>query len=194
MKSKSIKKVFLSVVIMACYLSHINAQVHFGIKGGINFENFNYKDAKKELTIDQSIGWQAGILLQFKAPVVGIGVQPELLYTVLHAKVSDATANDVSNSINYLEVPLNLMWSFNLAIMRPFIMAGPYFSYAIHIDGDELKDRIDRFDWGVGIGGGIEIRKIQFGARYTWGLQDVSSVKDFEMKNNTFRLSLAILF
>jgi len=183
------KKFIISIMFMACYMSLINAQVHFGIKGGVNFDNFNLKGAKNELTISNSAGWQAGVLLQFKVPVIGIGVQPELLYTVRNAK-----ANEVSNRISYLEVPLNVQWGLNLAILRPYLMAGPYFSYALNFKGNELKDRIEKIDWGVGLGAGVEIRKIQFGARYQWGIQDVSHVRDFKIKNNSFRLSMAILF
>ena len=182
------KKIVL-VVMMACCMSQIDAQVRFGIKGGVNFENFNYKNAKEELTIDNSIGWQAGALLQFKIPVVGIGVQPELLYTVKKAEVKNE-----SNSIHYFEVPLNVQWGFDLAIIRPYVMAGPYFGYAVQCNGDVFKSHIDKFDWGVGLGAGIELWKLQLGARYSWGLQNVSSMKEFEMKNNTFTLSLALMF
>jgi len=186
-KIKNMKKYIIFIMVLAC-CSQINAQIHFGIKGGINFDNFKLKDAK-ELSISNTTGWQAGVLLQFRVPVIGIGVQPEVLYTVRNAK-----ANDVSNSVSYLEVPLNVQWGLNLAIVRPYLMAGPYFSYAMNFKGDEFKKRLDKFDWGVGLGAGIEIRKIQLGARYQWGLQNVSRVRDFEMKNNSFRLSLAILF
>ena len=68
-----------------------------------------------------------------------------------------------------------------------------YFGYAVKIDGDHFKDNINKFDWGIGLGGGIEVWKLQLGARYSWGLQDVA-VKDFKIRNNTFTISLAYLF
>ena len=187
------KRRIVLVVMMACCMSQVDAQVRFGIKGGVNFENFSYKNAQEELTIDNSVGWQAGALLQFKIPVVEIGVQPELLYTVKKADVKDGVKNE-SNSIHYFEVPLNVQWGFNLAFIRPYVMAGPYFGYAVEFGGDVFKSHIDRFDWGIGLGAGIELWKLQLGARYSWGLQNVSGVKEFEMKNNTFTLSLALLF
>ena len=189
------KKIILSIVVMACFLSQINAQVRFGVKGGLNFDNFNCKDVKNELKIGNSTGWQAGVLLQVKVPVIGIGVQPELLYTVRNAKmpVSQAIGKDVVNTISYLEVPINLQWGPDLLLLHPYLMVGPYFSYTLNIKGDELKDKIDKLDWGIGLGAGLDIRKLQFGARYTWGLQDVG-VKDFEMKTNSFKVSLGFLF
>ena len=188
------KKIILSIMVVAFYLSPINAQFHFGIKGGATFDNFSYKDDKKELSIDRATGWQAGVLMQLKVPVIGIAVQPELLYTVHKAQVTDSGGKDKSNSISYVEVPINLQWGPDIPLLRPYIEAGPYFGYAVNIKGDELKDRIDKIDWGIGLGIGLEVWKLQLGARYTWGLQDVSSVKDFEMKNKALRLSLGILF
>ena len=181
------KKIVFAVMLLVCFLNLNNAQINFGIKGGFNFANFNYKDTK--LRIENSTGWQAGILLQVQDPVMGLGIQPELLYTVVNGDIEQAT-----NSIHYFRVPINLYKSFNLMKLRPYIEAGPYFSYALNFVGDVFESRIEKFDWGIGLGAGIGINKLLFGARYSWGLQDVSGMKDFEMKNNTFSLSLAILF
>jgi len=183
------KKIFLAIVIMACFMSQINAQFKFGLKGGVNFENFAMKDASNSLKFENSTGWQAGALLQIKIPGVGVALQPELLYTATNAKV-----DEVSNSIHYFEVPINGQLGLNLVLLRPYLQAGPYFGYALKTEGDTFKDKINKFDWGIGLGGGVEIWKLQLDARYSWGLQEVSSVKEFKMKNNRFTLSLAILF
>ena len=188
------KKIILSIVVMACFLSQINAQVKFGIKGGVTFDDFNYKN-ENGLKIGNSAGWQAGVLLKVKVPVIGIGVQPELLYTVRNAKVPvhHASGKDGKNTISYLEVPINLQWGPDLLLLHPYLMVGPYFSYALNIKGDELKNKIDKLDWGISLGAGLDIWKLQFGARYSWGLQDVG-MKDFELKTNSFKVSLGILF
>ena len=135
------KKIVLIIIVLACSFSHADAQVRFGIKGGLNFDNFSRKNVKDQLTFDNSVGWQAGALLQFKVPVVGLGVQPELLYTVKKAKIDEN-----SNSIHYFEVPVNAFWSFNLIVVRPYLMAGPYFSYAVDFSGAEFNSKIDKFD------------------------------------------------
>ena len=180
------KKIILSVVVMACFLSQINAQVKFGIKGGVNFDSFKYKDAKS----NTMTGWQAGVLLQVKVPVIGIGIQPEAIYT---ARIQEQLGGK-NQKINYLEIPVNLQWGPSLPLLHPFLMAGPYFAYAVNIKSDALKNTMKNFDWGIGLGAGLDIWKLQFAARYTWGLQNVSSVKDFEQKNNSFKISLGFLF
>lgn len=184
------KRIILALVMVAFYLSPIHAQVKFGLKGGVNFDNFEFKEAKtKEYVLDNSTGWQAGALLQIKIPGLGLGLQPELLYTVCKANINDET-----NSIHYFEVPVNLRLGVNLFLVRPYLMAGPYFGYAVNFEGKFFENDINKFDWGLGLGGGVEIWKFVLDARYSWGLQNVSSVSEFEMKNNRFTLSLGILF
>ena len=176
---------------MLC-ISLIHAQVRFGVKGGLNFENFRLKDAK-ELSIANSAGWQLGGLLQFKVPIVNIGVQPELLYTVKNAKVEEKEEKE-TNSIHYFELPLNVRWSLNFAVVRPFLTGGPYLNYAVKTEGGIFETQINKLDWGIGLGGGVEMWNLQLGARYSWGMQNISKAADFEIKNNTFTVSLAYLF
>ena len=185
----NIKKIILATVMMSCYLSQITAQVNFGLKGGINFDNFMLKNAKEQLTFENVSGWQAGALLQFNIPAVGVSIQPELLYTA-----SKAYINEKANSIYYFEVPVNLQWGINLKVVRPYIQGGPYFGYALKTDGECFKDNISRYDWGVALGAGIEIWKFQLSGRYQWGLQNISDKADFDLKINRFNLSLGFLF
>jgi len=184
------KKIILVMVMMACYLSQINAQVHFGLKAGLNFDNFKMKNVKIDPpTLKNSSGWQAGALLQFKVPVVGLGVQPELLYTVCKTNIDQAT-----NKIHYFEVPVNLQWGLNLLLVRPYLQGGPYFGYALKSDGTWFEDKINKFDWGIALGAGVEVWKLQLSGRYQWGLQNVTKVTDFDLKNRRFNLSLGFLF
>ena len=184
------KRIILAMVITACFASQINAQFRFGLKGGLNFANFKIEqDAKEKLTFDNSTGWQAGALFQVKIPGLGLAVQPELLYTV-----SKANVDQRENGIHYFEVPINAQMGLDLKILRPYLQAGPYFGYALKLDGDHFRENINRFDWGIGLGAGLEVWKVQLDLRYSWGLQDVSSMRDFQMKNNRFTVALGIFF
>ena len=184
------KKIILALVMMAFCMSRIDAQIHFGIKGGVNFDGFSYRDAQN-LTLEKSTGWQAGALLLIKIPKIGIGVQPELLYTVSRATASN---NRELNAIHYFEVPINLHLGLDLKFIRPYFQLGPYFGYALKTDGSLFRERIDKTDWGIGLGAGLDLWKFQFCARYSWGLHNVAKVSDFELKNKKFTLSLGFLF
>ena len=179
----------LTFMMIACYMNFVHAQFHFGIKGGVSFENFKLADARNEFTLSNSSGWHVGALFQFKVPVIGIGLQPELLYAAKKANVNGET-----NYIHYLEVPVYVLWKFNLVVIRPYLQAGTYFSYAIDSMCRLFHSNIDEFDWGVGLGVGVELWKLQLSGRYAWGLQNISKENSLKLRNNTFNVSLAFLF
>ena len=182
------KKIVLAILVMACFASRIDAQIRFGLKAGLTSNKFSISnDFYKP---ENALGWNAGAMLQIKVPIIGIAVQPELLYTVKNADIAGK-----SNGIGYFEVPINLQWGPDLVLLRPYVLAGPYFGYAVNTNGDKFKkDDIEKTDWGIGLGAGLDVWKLQVTARYAWGMKNVSGVKDFEMKNRTFTLSAGIFF
>lgn len=174
------KKIFfLSLLSIVLVCGSATAQFKFGVKGGLNFTNFN--SAKD---FDNSTGWHLGLVSQVSIPVVGLGLQPELLYTV---------AKSGEGSINYIQIPINIRYQLIPGPIRPIILAGPYFSYASNFSG-VFNGNTQRLDWGLGLGAGVEIWKIQFAGRYSWGLQNISKADDVNIKNNAFTLSLAYFF
>ncbi len=177
--------VALLVVALGCFTTAADAQVRLGIKGGVNFNNFSTSDA---LTFDNATSWQVGLMARFKLPIIQLGVQPELLYTVKNTKIGDEDAD-----AGYLQVPLNAIWTFQLGKLGPFIMAGPYFSYALDFSGP-MEDYVERFDWGLGVGAGVDIGKFELGLRYDWGMQDVSKIDSETLKNNTFTIFAGFFF
>jgi hypothetical protein len=154
-----------------------------GIKGGINFANLYVSDVKDE---NLKIGANAGFYA--KLPIArGISIQPELLYSNKGAK--DTYNNVLQGSgqyrfnLNYLETPLlmvfNLTPNFN-------IQAGGYLAYLasanvkdVNRDGtiygvrDLNADSFHRVDYGLAAGFGFDIQNMTFGARYSYGLQNI---------------------
>lgn len=184
------KRIFVLLVICSLIAGTADAQIRFGIKGGVNFANFKY-DGISSVSFDNATGWQAGVMAQFTLPIVQLGIQPELLYTVKKSKIDDDT-----NSIGYFEIPVNLRWAIGLKFFRPYLLAGPYFGYAVNFSGDSFnKDNISRTDWGIGVGGGVELWKLQLGLRYSWGLQNVAKDSgDDKLKNNVFSITAGLFF
>jgi hypothetical protein len=175
----------LLILVAFMFAGSISAQLRFGVKAGVNFSEFNSK-VQAVRTSDNGTSWQVGLASQFKIPLIGLGIQPELLYSVNKGE---------DNSIGYFHVPVNLRWQpLPIPFIKPVILVGPYFGYAVNFKGfDNIKDDIKRFDWGIGLGGGIEIWKLQIEGRYNWGLQNIGA-KDFDLKNNVFTLSAIYFF
>lgn len=181
--------ILLSAIFLLCCAFAANAQVKIGVKGALNFNNHT----AKSVSLDNRTGWQAGVMARFSLPIVGIGVQPEVLYTHKRVKLSgESTASETVNS-SYLQIPVNAIWTFGLGDMGAFITGGPYFSYAVDFD-KKVSDMAKKFDWGLGLGAGLDISKIHAGIRYDWGLQNIAKVSDIKIKNKTFSIFVGFFF
>ena len=174
--------VFMILSMLLCGTA--TSQIRFGIKGGVNFTDFNWSSNLASSNVNNATGWQAGAMLQFKLPIVGIGLQPELLYTV--SKTNEGRAG-------YFQIPVNLHWQIIGGPIKPIVMVGPYFGYAVDLS-EGWRDSLEKTDWGVGIGGGVEVWKLQAMLRYSWGLQNISKASEFSLNNNVFTVSLGYFF
>lgn len=183
-------KARIMVVLLAfCMLAgaqNIFAQHHFGITGGVDF---SYNDAK-EYGVGQKTSWHAGLTYQSNLGL-GFSIQPSLLYHVKGARTRDFV-EDVKNktydfAIGYLELPVAIQWGPDLLFLRPFVEVTPYIGYGLTnavvttdtpIKGSAKPEQTSTTDWnllnrleyGVGVGAGIEVWKLQIVARYNWAL------------------------
>jgi hypothetical protein len=134
MKTKffSISAVFIFLTIT------LQAQIGFGILGGVNFQNINGKD-------NNGNKLQNGLLTGFHAGVnVNIPVapdfyfQPGLLFSVKGAKndffspPTKASGDLVTTTkLSYIEMPLNLLYRPQLGEGYIFLGFGPYIAFGI---------------------------------------------------------------
>jgi hypothetical protein len=162
----------------------------FGFKGGVNLSQL-YVDKVDGNTERSKWGWHAGVFL--KAPVSDFfAFQPELLYTSAGTKISYAGSNflnvrpgEVRYNLNYVQLPLLASLTFGPVSLQ----FGPYASYLIDanirnlqiddplepVGGMSLNERdFERFDYGVAGGIAIDVKRFQLGARYNYGLREIS--------------------
>jgi hypothetical protein len=194
------KKLSLLLVSILC-LGVLNA----GAQGLIVKAGWNYNKSSVKEIKDGHSGWQAGIGYQ-TGTAYGFSFQPEILYKVNGLKLSDAA----DLSLSKIEVPLNLQWGPDLLIARPFILAGPYFGYSFkvksNVDGipEEVIKSLNRFDFGVGVGLGINFWKLQIAGKYNWSFGTFANVKSAQdvlahfdnLKSHprSFEISVALRF
>lgn len=206
------KKILLLVTAMM--LLSVPGFSQFGIKGGFNFTSFGDidlgKDATYKTAFEKKTGYHVGLLYKVKIPMIGLAIQPELLYSQIQGdlSISEASHSSTSSGINsnikmtYLQLPVALQWGIDLMLFRPFLQAVPYIGYSFARDNGNkgLSWDVNKFRYGIGLGAGIDIWKLQVSGRYCW---DLGKAADFEWKgvktfkggkNKGFELSLAILF
>ena len=142
---------------------------------------FNYTNAStiQDLRGGKS-GWLAGIGFQTDS-WTGFSLQPELLYKVKGVTLSDAT----KVAMNYVELPVNVQWGPDLLIARPFIFASPFLGYNIGTKfskestlADTINRNFHRFEYGLGIGLGINIWKLQVTGKYNWNFGRITTWSD----------------
>lgn len=220
---KKILAVIATIAIVMSISLNLNGQdkkVKFGVKGGINVSNVTGSiredfsgDALKNYT-----GFHAGIAVNIPL-AFGFAIQPELLYTQNGTKLSEEVLTNeflANLSVGSIQLPIGIQWGIKLGPVRPFIAAIPYIGYSLShkieatLNGNKIdlsetaKDYWNAFDYGVGLGAGIDIWKFQVAAKYNWALGNLAKnmeageyvdLEDFnKSKIAGLEISLAFLF
>ena len=105
--------------------------VSFGLRGGINFQNINGKDADgDDLENEMVLRFNAGVVANI--PVAPeFYFQPGLLYTTKGAKTDEFLNSSAEFTINYLEVPLSFLYKPLLGTGHLLLGFGPYIAYGL---------------------------------------------------------------
>jgi len=190
-------KKILSVIAVLFLITYTADAQRFGVKGGLNFNNLRDLSENVTESYDSRTGFHLGIMYQKKIPGIGLAVQPELMYMRTGVKNSgDGIYTD------NLILPVNLQLGLDLIMIRPYITVAPYVTYAIGKgDGftDTKWDDLNRFNYGIGAGVGIDIWKLQISGKYNWDLGPLSeenimggNLDNAKMKG--FQLSVGLFF
>ena len=133
------KKFFTLVVLLATMAVAAQAQVKFGVKGGLNLTNMKFDNS----VVDKSnqTGFFIGPTLNFTLPVVGLGIDASALYDQRSAEVNDEKIKQQS-----IQIPINLRYGFGLGNTASiYIFAGPQFGFNV---GDKKTNLVDEaLDW-----------------------------------------------
>lgn len=175
------KKLFLIAVAMVCFSYQAAAQFSAGITGGLNLLHFK----EHRVGSKNTPGFTAGLTCNIDLPY-GFTIQPSATFA---SKKSNLT--EVSEfTMNYLEVPVSFQWGPDLLIFRPFVDVTPFFGVMLNNNvttyGNEgqvvatswTRDGRQIVEYGVGVGGGIDIWKLRFIARYNWNFGQVFNKKN----------------
>lgn len=204
------KRLLAFVAALFMLIPLVSAQSGFGIKGGMNFNTMS--DMKPTegglINVKARTGYHFGVMYKAKLPL-GFALQPELLYINKNSRMEFGEHNSKEYlsqdaRLHYFQLPVGVQWGIDLVLFRPYLQFTPYIGYAISKGGiyDNVSwDNLNRFEYGFGLGAGIEVWKIQLSGRYSWDLGKVSDFKWPKLnkevkreKNRGFELSIGFLF
>jgi hypothetical protein len=152
----------------------------WGVTGGMNFNSATIKDVKMEA----QAGWNLGLTYNLDLPL-GLSIQPSLVYSQKGALIGAEQVN-ITQTVGSVNLPVSVQWGPDLLIARPFIDVTPYVGYSLvnKVDANilTLKEELtgkNAFDYGLGVGAGLDIWKFQAIVRYNWNFGVLGSLKDF---------------
>jgi hypothetical protein len=186
------KKHLIVLTLMLCFGTAALAQGSFVVKAGLNFNSLqDIKVNNVEQAWNAQTGFHAGIGAQYRIPLIGLSFQPELLYSRMRSDFGQVSDQSYGFRLDYLEVPLNIQWGINILFLRPYIFASPYVRYAL-AKGDRLTEvpweDINRFDYGLSLGAGIEIWKFQVSGKYSWSFGQLARDGSFPIDSDDWQL------
>ena len=193
------KKIALTLITIIVITATISAQIHFGIKGGLNLASQSFTSSAGGASTSIRPGFHAGVLLD--APLSeSISIQPNLLFSQKGA-IFNGTYGFTA-TYNYLELPVNVIYHINKKFM---IGAGPYLGYALSgtqqsgsqqsIDIEFGSGQAERFDFGLNALIGYEIIDgLVISANYSLGLTNIYGNSNVTYKNNVIGVSLTKFF
>ncbi|MBV5314375.1 MAG: PorT family protein [Prolixibacteraceae bacterium] len=206
MKNRLVSIVLILVFSASFAIAQEKSKTSFGILGGVNFQNLNGKlSSGDKLKNDMLLGFHGGVNLQIPiAPEFYF--QPGLMYAVKGAKnTTTILGSEITDEIklNYIEMPLNLVYKGALGNGFILLGFGPYVAYGISgkqvIQGKSFSYErgvdYNAFDAGANIFFGYEMASgifLQLDTQF--GMPDIDPNENRTAKNTGFGLSLGYRF
>lgn len=171
------RKIFTAAIVAATMLfstSSAQAQVKFGLKGGLNVTNMSLNS--EVFDADNQTGFFIGPTVKFTLPIVGLGIDASALYDQRDAKITveDNGASVESKIKNQsINIPINLRYGVGLgSTASVYLFAGPQFGFnvgdknqSIFKDMGEWRLKSSTFSVNVGLGA-ILLSHLQISANY----------------------------
>ena len=170
------KKVLLLMVLVASawFASQADAQVKFGLKGGLNVTSMSF--SKDVFDASNKTGFFIGPMVKFTVPIVGLSFDAAALYDQKEADVTYAgdnsqiyTTNVKQKSIN---IPVNVRYGVGLgSLANVFLFAGP--QWGINVGDKDFKwtsgssYSLKKSNFSVNVGAGVTlVSHLQVSANY----------------------------
>ena len=170
---------FITAAIVAASMlfaaSSAQAQVKFGLKGGLNVTNMSLNS--EVFDADNQTGFFIGPTVKFTLPIVGLGIDASALYDQRDAKVKveegDGASVESKIKNQSINIPINLRYGVGLGSTASlFLFAGPQFGFNVGDKNQSLyKDvaqwRLKSSTFSVNVGlGAMLLSHLQISANY----------------------------
>lgn len=198
------KVICLSFIICHLPFNEAQAQVSFGIKGGLNETKLSLNQSDLEESISNKSGFFIGPTVRFPLPILSLSMDAAVLYDQREAEVKDTGEKLQQKSV---QIPIHARYGFGLgAFASLYLYAGPQFGF--NVGGDTEKQKVS--DWSLktaNISGNAGLglmfaNHLQVSVNYNFALSknaEYKIIKDgvednAKVKNNAWQIALAYYF
>ncbi len=193
------KRIFLALVLL-CTMSFVQAQdipfIDVGIRGGVNMGSFrSLPDG--ESNDGMRTGFTAGAFARIKVPLVGLFVQPEIMYTQGGGKTNVGELKVAS-----IDIPVLIGYNLSLGPIGGRLGLGPVFSNVLSSEFkvagtdnfEDVKDLTNTSLWSAQFGVGVDISKLAIDLRYQLGLTRIGKDDSESPYLNSIQLTVGYKF
>jgi len=165
--------------------------VAFGVKGGVSASNWSYSYRGEVTTFDFRTGVTAGGFVEI--PITSrLTLQPEILWSMKGA-ISPDFGGLATRDLTYLDLPLLVRYSLAVTTRKrkvsPYVFGGPtvglllsatsWYRWGGSRTGQDVKSHMSSADFGMVIGGGVQIHRLSVECRYALGLTNILNSDSF---------------
>lgn len=188
------------------FATNANAQIKFGLKGGLDVTNMSLSNDVFDAS--NKTGFFVGPMVKVTIPIVGLSFDAAALYDQKEAKVSvnDAETTMTQKSLN---IPVNVRYGFGLSsLANVFVFAGPQWGINVGDKNFKWDDAgcysLKKTNFSVNVGLGVTLLShLQLSANYniacgktadvTWE-ETSEKIVNGNSKNNSWQIALGYWF
>lgn len=187
-----LKRIFMAVAAIGATLSiSLDAaagnweKARAGIALGFTSSSSNAKNVDANSIGRYHFGLTAELPIAY-----GFAVQPAVYYQTKGTRLSEVGPENfkLDAKAAYLEVPVQIQWGPDLVAFRPYVFAEPFVGYGLFAKAKRSENGASpmkttsfkgagmaRWEYGLGLGAGIDIWRIQFSVKYFWNFGSLYS-------------------
>lgn len=199
------KKVLLLIIAMFGAATTFAQTISYGINAGVNLSKMSVSFSNLTASTKSLTGFHVGGLVDFNFGTFSL--QPGVQFTTKGGSSNDASDESIASSkitLNYIEVPVNLLYNVKAGDGSVFIGGGPYAGFGLSGTTTEgssgqkedlhfgsSDDDIANPDFGINLLGGYKFASnLAISGGYSFGLANLSNDNTVKIHNKGFRFSL----
>lgn len=208
------KRTLLLICLAGVCSFSFGQSVKFGIEGGVNLSKLAASSSGLTLTSSSVTGFRVGGVVDLGFG--NVSLQPGLFYSTKGGSYGSASDGGTAKlTLNYVEIPVNLVYNIPVVVGKVFIGAGPYVAMGVSGkstttgaftssgSGTESQDitfgsganDTKNPDYGLNFMGGIRFKGgFVVSAGYGLGLGNLSNDNSASVKNRVISFSVGYFF